>query len=233
MVEALLVSAVERQRLVMSLAVVPSLPDATQPRDSQRTQPQHIGRAHVVDVGRNPAAIVQLSQVGGGLVVASDEDGQVGGLASAAVVLVKIAEGAVLGGHGHDLDVVAVADGLKVAANDDEVDAGPIASGAGLFDGVVDWVESAMALRGPSPVSICRVGDVYQGWTYAAFNGNSYATHLVGRLFGLCGEKGTRAKRSCCVSTVKRDNLLEETPFGNDVAIEHPIVDGNAGSLIQ
>lgn len=146
MVKTLLVGPVEGQPLVMRLAVVHSLPDAAQPGNPQRAQPQHVGRAHVVDIGCDPTTVVQLRQMGRSLVVAPDEDGQVGGLAGAAVVLVVVAQGAVLGGHGHDLDIVAVADGLEVAADDEQVDAGPLALGAGFLDGGVDGVESSMAL---------------------------------------------------------------------------------------
>ena len=58
----------------------------------------------------------------------------------------EIANGAILGGDGHGGEVVGVADGLEVAADDEEVDGGPFVDTAGLGDGGVDGVEGAVAL---------------------------------------------------------------------------------------
>lgn len=79
--------------------------------------------------------------------VAADEEGQVGRGAGAGVIFVEVADGAVFGGDGHGGEVVAVAHGLEVAADDEEVDAGPLVDEAGLCDGGVDGVECAVALR--------------------------------------------------------------------------------------
>lgn len=177
MVKAFSVTSVEGQFLVMGLPVVPSLPDATQTSDPQRAQPQYVGCTHIVNVGRDPATVVQLGQVGGGLVIAPNEDGQVRGLAGAAVVLVEVTESAVLGGYGHDLDVVAVANSLEIAADDEQVDAGPLALSAGFLDGGVNWIESTMALRCLS-LSACAYLGVLARMTYAAFDGYPYTLRL-------------------------------------------------------
>lgn len=52
--------------------------------------------------------------------VAADEEGKVGRAAAAGVVFVEIADGAVFGGHGHGGQVVGVAHGLEVAADNEE-----------------------------------------------------------------------------------------------------------------
>lgn len=130
----------------MRLAIVKALPNATQSGNAQRPHAQHVCRAHVVDIGRDPAAIVELPQVRGGLVVAGDEDGEVGSGLGAAVVLVEITEHAILGGDGHDFDIVAVARGLEVSADDEQVDAGPAAGLTCRVHGGVDRIECAVTL---------------------------------------------------------------------------------------
>lgn len=57
----------------------------------------------------------------------------------------EIAHLAVFCGHGHAIEVVRVPHGLEVAANDQEVDAGPSFDLAGLLDRGVDGVEGAVA----------------------------------------------------------------------------------------
>ncbi|KAL3297921.1 lariat debranching enzyme [Colletotrichum asianum] len=131
---------------MVRLAVIEALPDAAHRRDPQRAQAQHVRRAEVVDVGRRPAAVVELPQVRRGLVVAGREDGQVRRDAAAGVVLPEVAELAVLCGDGHYGEVCGVAGGLEIAADDEDVDAVPATSGAGGGDGGVDRVERAVAL---------------------------------------------------------------------------------------
>lgn len=80
------------------------------------------------------------------LVVSGDEYGEVGCLSNAAVVLMEIPKLAVLLGHGHGVQVGGVADGLEVAADDEEVDAIPSALLGRFFGGGVDGVECAVAL---------------------------------------------------------------------------------------
>jgi len=87
-----------------------------------------------------------------GFVVAANEEGQVGRNVGAGVVLVEVADGAVFGGDGHGGEVVAVAHGLEVAADDEEIDVGPVVDEAGLCDGGVDGVEGAVALKGAGEV---------------------------------------------------------------------------------
>lgn len=89
----------------------------------------------------------QLAQVRAGFVVAADEEGQEGRDAGAGVVFVEVADGTVFAGHGHGGQVVAVAHGLEVAADDEEIDAGPLVDEDGFCDGGVDGVEGAVALR--------------------------------------------------------------------------------------
>ena len=71
--------------------------------------------------------------------VAAHEEGKVGRAAAAGIVLVEIADGAVFGRHGHGGQVVGVAHGLEVAADDEQGDAvEPVVELAGFGDGGVD-----------------------------------------------------------------------------------------------
>lgn len=78
--------------------------------------------------------------------VAGDEDGLIGSGLGTAVVLMKIAERAVFHWYGHDFYVMAVAGCLEVAADDEQVDAGPTTGLAGGTDGGVDGIECTMTL---------------------------------------------------------------------------------------
>lgn len=78
--------------------------------------------------------------------VAGDEDGEIGCLADATVVLVKISKLAVFLGHRHGVQIGGVTDGLEVASDDEEVDAIPSAFLGGFLGGGVDGVECAVAL---------------------------------------------------------------------------------------
>ena len=59
--------------------------------------------------------------------IASREDGEVGSLASAGVVVWEISQLEVLGRHRHDGEVILVTDGLEVASDDDKVNSIPLA----------------------------------------------------------------------------------------------------------
>ena len=93
--------------------------------------------------------------------IAANEECEVRSNTSAGVVFVEIANGAVFGGYRHGRKVVGVANGLEVAADDEEVDAGPLVDTAGLGDGGVDGVECAMALKreGVNGVFVTREED--------------------------------------------------------------------------
>lgn len=58
----------------------------------------------------------------------------------------EVAESAVFFWTGHDFEVGDIADGLEVAADDEEVDF-VVVEAFGFGDGSVDGVESAMALE--------------------------------------------------------------------------------------
>lgn len=91
---------------------------------------------------------VQLPQVATGLVVPADKDSQVWSTSLAGVVLVEIADYAVLGGTGHDVQILHVAHRLEVSADDEEIHARPFVDFAGPAYGVIDGIESAVALCG-------------------------------------------------------------------------------------
>lgn len=94
------IAAVVWEALMVAVLVVEAFPDATHSSYSQRTQPQDIGSAHVVDVWGDPSSVVEFEQVVGRLVVSADEDGKVWCGACAGVVLVEVVHCPVLGGHG-------------------------------------------------------------------------------------------------------------------------------------
>lgn len=58
----------------------------------------------------------------------------------------EITDFPVLWRTGHDVQVLHVANGLEVSADDEEVHARPFVDFAGLADRVVDCIESAVAL---------------------------------------------------------------------------------------
>lgn len=80
--------------------------------------------------------------------VPADKDSQVWSPPLAGVVLVEIADYAVLGGTGHDIQVLHVAHRLEVSADDEEIHTGPFVDFAGPAYGVIDGIESAVALWG-------------------------------------------------------------------------------------
>lgn len=146
-VEALDVLAAEGQALVVRQGVVVLRVDAAHAGDPQGPEAQDVGGAEVVDVGCDPAAVVELPEVRARLVVPADEDGQVGGLLLAPVVRREVAQLPVLGRHRHDGDVRRVAHGLEVAADDEQVYVVPAPRLAGHVDGGVHGVESPMSLH--------------------------------------------------------------------------------------
>ena len=77
--------------------------------------------SEVENVGRHPASVGQLLQVVGGLVVASNEDGEDGRDGLPAVVFVEAAHGLVLVRAGHAREVGEVPGGLEVTAAQQQV----------------------------------------------------------------------------------------------------------------
>ena len=130
----------------MRAIVVRSIPNPGKTSYTQGAIANHRGETEVVDFRGDPAAVREGEQVRGGFVVAANKKCQIGGYSGARVVFMEVADGAVFGGDGHSGEVVGVADGLEVAANDEEVDAIPAVDLAGFGDGGVDRVESAVAL---------------------------------------------------------------------------------------
>ena len=112
---------VERRLLEAPLLVVVGLVDPRDAGDAQAAEAHDARVAQVQHVGGHPAAVGQGVEGGGGLVVAADEDGGAGGAEEAAVVLPEAAHGLVLVGAGEGVEVGEVAEGLEVAAADDEV----------------------------------------------------------------------------------------------------------------
>ena len=103
--------------------VVVGLEDAACAGDSEASEVDGAGGAEVVDVGGDPAAVVEFPEVVAGLVVAADDEGEYGCESVARVVAVEGAEASVLGRHSKAVQVSVVADGLKVAAEEQGVDA--------------------------------------------------------------------------------------------------------------
>jgi len=101
------------QALAVRLPVVLVVVNARDTSDAPWSVSNHARCAEVIDVGCEPAAVVQLEEVAGCFVVAADDDGENGGLRSAAVVLVKVAEVSVPARHGHAVEVELVSDCLQ------------------------------------------------------------------------------------------------------------------------
>lgn len=179
-----------RQTLVVQTQVVARVIDAREAADAKAAEVEDRGGAEVVDVGGGPAAVVavrgvsgrergregrkgggvQLPQMAAGLVVPTNKDRQVRSTSLAGVVLVEIADCAVLGGTGHDVQVLHVAHGLEVSTDDEEVHAGPFVDFAGPAYGLVDCIKSAVALWGERGGGGQLVGSRggQQGWSGAA-----------------------------------------------------------------
>lgn len=129
----------------MWLTVIVAFPDAAHRCNPEGAEPQHIRRSHVVDVGSDPAAVVEFEEVVAGFMVASDEDGEVGCHALAGVVFVEVAHLAILRWHAHTVEVVGIAYRLEVAADYEKIDTGPAFLLACFSHGGVDGVQSSMA----------------------------------------------------------------------------------------
>mmetsp|Transcript_19858 Transcript_19858/g.65659 ORF Transcript_19858/g.65659 Transcript_19858/m.65659 type:complete len:393 (-) Transcript_19858:193-1371(-) len=84
------------RRLAVAGVVVAPVVDAAQPSDADASHRHHARVPEEVDVGRDPAAVVELPEVGGRLVVAADEDREDGRTLLARVVPVKVLHRAVL-----------------------------------------------------------------------------------------------------------------------------------------
>lgn len=127
MIERLGIALVEGETLMMGFAIVVALPDATHASDSNGSQSKNVGGAHIVDIWGDPAAIMQLCQMRCCFVIASNKDGEIGGLSFPTVIVREVAQFAILGRDGHDRQVIGVADGLKVTADDKDIDTIPVA----------------------------------------------------------------------------------------------------------
>jgi len=92
------------------------LVDAREPGDAQAGHVDDACRTQVEDVGSYPPAVVQLLQVAGGLVVATNENGEHGRRFLLLVIAVEGVQRAVLGRTGQRLQVTHVAHALEVAA---------------------------------------------------------------------------------------------------------------------
>lgn len=92
MVDGRNVISVVWQSFVVGLPVVVTLPDARHPRDSERSKADDVGCTHEVDVGGHPTAVIELGEVIARLMVATDEQCQIGSNTATTVVLMKIAD---------------------------------------------------------------------------------------------------------------------------------------------
>ena len=92
MVDGRNVISVVGQAFVVGLPVVVALPDARHSRDSERSKANDVRGTHEVDVGGHPTAIVELRKMITRLMIAPNEQCQIGSSTIATVVLVKIAD---------------------------------------------------------------------------------------------------------------------------------------------
>lgn len=102
-----------RQSFEVSFRIIVTLPDSAKSRNPQGTELNDVGGTQVVDVWGDPSTIVKLEQMIASLVIASDEDGQVGSSPRATVVLMKICHSAVLLWHRRDVEIVLISHGLE------------------------------------------------------------------------------------------------------------------------
>lgn len=155
----------EWKPLMVRLTIVKAFPDARHAGNAKWPQAKDVGGTHVVDIGRNPAAVVELPEMRARLVIASNEDCEVRRSASARIVLRKVAQMAIFDRARHDGQVGSIADRLsavsrrsgrrehraqsthlEVAADNEDIYAVPAAGLAGLGDGSINGIERAMAL---------------------------------------------------------------------------------------
>lgn len=88
---------------------------------------------------------MKLKEVVRGLMIAANEDSEVGRLSCSAVVFVEVLHRAVFRWHGDAGEIVSIAHRLEVAADDEEVYAWPISALACGGHGGVDGVQDAVA----------------------------------------------------------------------------------------
>jgi hypothetical protein len=74
----------------MRFSVVMTFPNSREAGDTEWATADNIGSAQIVNVWCNPASIVRLKQIVAGLMVATDEDSQVGSNPFSTVILMEI-----------------------------------------------------------------------------------------------------------------------------------------------
>ncbi len=99
---------------VVRSAVVVAFPDSRQAGNSEWPEANDIGSTEVVDIWRNPAAVVELEKVIAGFVVAPNEDCQIRCCSRPAVVFMKVRHSPILLRHGGDIEVKLIPDSLMM-----------------------------------------------------------------------------------------------------------------------
>ena len=106
---------------MVTIEIVITFVDTRESTNPHTIHLHHPSVAQEEYVGSNPASVGQLLQVVGGLVVASNEDGEDRSDGLAAVVFVETAHGLVLVWTGHAGEVGEVSGGLEVSAAQQQV----------------------------------------------------------------------------------------------------------------
>lgn len=100
---------------MMRLSVVKAFPDTRHAGNSDGTQAKDVGSTHVVDIGSNPAAIVQFPEMRASFVISGNENRQNWSFLLARIVIWKVSQMTVFDGTGHDGQVLGIADSLHTS----------------------------------------------------------------------------------------------------------------------
>jgi hypothetical protein len=94
-------------------AVVVTFPDSRKSRNAEGAKSEDVGSTQIVNVWSNPATVIELEQMITGLMISTNEDGQVRSFSRPAVVFMKVGHCAILGWHRGDVEVIFISDGLE------------------------------------------------------------------------------------------------------------------------
>lgn len=96
----------------MRFLIIIPLPNSRKTSDTEWPAADDAGGAHVIDVGRDPATMIEFKEVIACFVVSTNENSEVRGPACATVIGMKVAQLAEFHRNGHGVEIIGIADRL-------------------------------------------------------------------------------------------------------------------------